>query len=121
MNEYGVPHLVQKPSGRPGRPFFSRPTGVSHLEQNRLRSGTSGLASTACAGSAAGTVGTVTRPAPSRWRVPALTLPRLLRTETERPLPVRVERCERDRPDIERDEPVRVERAESGSTRADGT
>ncbi len=52
-----------------------------------------------------------------------LTLPRLLRTDSERALPVRVERCERERPDIERAEPVRVERSEreeSGETRADG-
>lgn len=50
----------------------------------------------------------------------------LLRTETEPRVPVRVERCERDRPDIERAEPVRLEgmertEPESGDCRAAGS
>jgi len=42
-----------------------RPTGSSQRAQNRLRSGTCGLVSTAVSGSGAGTGGTSTRPAPS--------------------------------------------------------
>src|ERR1700755_2509787 len=85
--EYGWPHLLQKPSVRPGRSPRLRPTGApqSLLLQYRLRSGTSGLSSTAPAGSARGTAGTETRPAPSLPRVGPLVAPRLLRTDTERP------------------------------------
>ncbi|GAA3039751.1 hypothetical protein GCM10020229_58680 [Kitasatospora albolonga] len=43
-----------------------------------------------------------------------------LRTETERPLPVRVERCERERPDMVREEREEVV-PECDPVRADGT
>lgn len=67
--EYGCPHLVQKPSVRPGRSPRERPTGApqSEREQNRFRSGTSGFSITAARGSGRGTSGIDTRPAPSRF------------------------------------------------------
>ena len=69
-NEYGWPHLVQKPSVRPGRSPRARPTGApqSEREQNRLRSGTSAVSRTIERGSGRGTSGTCTRPTPSRAR-----------------------------------------------------
>src|SRR5690349_11726308 len=85
--EYGWPHLVQKPSVRPGRSPRARPTGApqSLRLQNRLRSGTSGLASTAIRGSVRGTSSTLTRPAPRRLRPERATAEeRELRTDTER-------------------------------------
>ena len=65
LKEYRVRQLGQNPSVRPGRPSRDRPTGWPQLPQNRRFSGTWGLASTAVAGSSAGTGGTATRPAPS--------------------------------------------------------
>ncbi|GAB2613542.1 hypothetical protein GCM10027168_52780 [Streptomyces capparidis] len=102
--------MVQNPSLRPGRPARLRPTWASHLLQKRLRSGTSGLSSTADCGSGRGTTGTDTSPAPSRPRVGALPPVRELRTETaavEWPVRVRAslpetERREATRPDDER-------------------
>src|SRR3954469_17291001 len=73
-NENGVPHWVQKPSGRPGSPSRPRPTGVlqSELPQNRWPSGTCGSVRIALAGLPRGTGGTATTPAPSLPRVPAV-------------------------------------------------
>ncbi len=85
--EYGWPHLVQNPSVRPGRSPRERPTGdpQSDREQNRLRSGTSGLARTIVAGSGRGTSGTWTRPTPSLPRDEVDPDAPELRTDTERP------------------------------------
>src|SRR6185437_1527675 len=86
-NENGVPQCAQNPSTIPGCPSLPRPTGRSHAPQNRLFSATSGFASTAEAGSRAGTGGMSTRPAP-RWPRDDLLLPALVRRLPE-PLPVR--------------------------------
>ncbi|GAA0431322.1 hypothetical protein GCM10010357_61230 [Streptomyces luteireticuli] len=105
--------MVQKPSVRPGRSPRERPTGSpqSLREQNRLRSGTSGSASTAERGSGRGTPGTLTRPAPSRLRPEAAVFDCELRTDTEReppsPAPA-VDRESRPETDLREDE----ERAE---------
>src|SRR4051812_41780734 len=103
VNEYGLPHLVQKPSVRPGLSPRARPTGApqSEREQNRLRSGTSGLSSTIARGSGRGTPGTSTRPAPSRPRLDEPELAPELRTDTERPV---------DLPDTDRDSRPDTER-----------
>ncbi|GAB1335665.1 hypothetical protein ACE1SV_22550 [Streptomyces sp. E-15] len=79
---------MQKPSVRPGRSPRARPTGTpqSAREQNRLRSGTSGSASTIARGSGRGTCGTETSPAPSRPRVEAPDEAPEPRTDTERPV-----------------------------------
>src|SRR5690242_7435283 len=100
--EYGWPHLVQKPSVRPGRSPRARPTGApqSEREQNRLRSGTSGFSSTIARGSGRGTCGTCTRPAPSRPREEPEEEPEL-RTDTERPVDP-PDRDRESRPDTER-------------------
>src|SRR5215218_5403527 len=101
--EYGWPHLVQKPSVRPGRSPRERPTGApqSEREQNRLRSGTSGFSCTISRGSGRGTPGTSTRPAPSRPRPEEPAVEPELRTDTERP--VEPPDTDRDsRPDTER-------------------
>src|SRR5882672_8258034 len=70
MNEYRVPHCVQKPSARPGVPSLPRPTGLAQsvLPQNRLLSGTFGSLKIAAAGSPLGTRGIATTPAPRRPR-----------------------------------------------------
>src|SRR5690242_15125228 len=85
-NENGVPQCGQNPSTSPGCPSLPRPTGRSHAPQNRLFSATSGFASTAEAGSRAGTGGMSTRPAP-RWPRDDLVLPARVRRLPE-PLPV---------------------------------
>lgn len=106
MNEYGWPHLVQKPSVRPGRSPRLRPTGApqSPLLQNRFRSGTCGSCSTEAAGSGRGIGGTATSPAPSLLRVGPLEPERELRTDTGFP-PTVLPLSERDsRPDTERRE-----------------
>ncbi|GAA3489417.1 hypothetical protein GCM10018987_35000 [Streptomyces cremeus] len=81
-----MPHLVQKPSVRPVLAPRERPTGAPHSEreQNRLRSGTSGLSMIAVRGSGRGTSGTLTRPAPSRLRPEAAVDFPEERTDTER-------------------------------------
>ncbi len=102
-NEYGWPHLVQKPSVRPGRSPRARPTGApqSEREQNRLRSGTSGRSMTISRGSGRGTPGTSTSPAPSRPRPVEPAPEPELRTDTERPVE-RPETARESRPDTER-------------------
>ncbi|GLW45574.1 hypothetical protein Stsp02_12360 [Streptomyces sp. NBRC 14336] len=94
---------MQKPSVRPGRSPRERPTGApqSEREQNRLRSGTSGLSSTIVRGSGRGTSGTSTRPTPSRPRPEEAAAEPELRTDTERP-DVRPDRDRERRPDTER-------------------
>src|SRR6185437_11338828 len=72
LNENRVPQFRQKPSVSPGLPSRPRPTGCSQLEQYRRFSGTRGSASTALAGSRAGTGGMSTRPAPRRPRADRL-------------------------------------------------
>jgi hypothetical protein len=86
VNEYGLPHLVQKPSVRPGLSPRARPTGApqSEREQNRFRSGTSGFSRTISRGSGRGTAGTCTRPTPSRPRLEVPDDEPELRTDTER-------------------------------------
>ncbi|GGW18220.1 hypothetical protein GCM10018980_69630 [Streptomyces capoamus] len=93
---------MQNPSVRPGRSPRDRPTGApqSDREQNRFRSGTSGLSSTIARGSGRGTCGTETRPAPSRPREVPEEEPEL-RTDTERPV---------DAPDSDRDSRPETER-----------
>ena len=61
-----VRHWRQNPSGSPGRWLRERPTGLLHLEQKRLSSGTWATGMTAARGSPVGTAGTSTRPSPSR-------------------------------------------------------
>jgi hypothetical protein len=68
VNEYRVPSCGQKPSGRPGRSPFDRPTGFWQVLQKRFSSGTWGSVSRALAGSTRGTAGTSTSPAPRRLR-----------------------------------------------------
>ncbi|GGX10175.1 hypothetical protein GCM10010297_34700 [Streptomyces malachitofuscus] len=94
---------MQKPSVRPGRPLRARPTGApqSEREQNRLRSGTSGLSRTMVRGSGRGIGGTCTRPAPSRPRLDEPAPVPELRTDTERP-DVRPESERESRPETER-------------------
>lgn len=101
--EYGCPHLVQKPSVRPGRSPRERPTGApqSEREQKRFRSGTSGFSITAPRGSGRGTSGIVTRPAPSRFRADCPADVPELRTDTERP-PEAPESERERRPETER-------------------
>lgn len=84
--EYRCPHLVQKPSVRPGCPVRPRPTGAPQLHrlQNRFRSGTAGFSRTAVRGSVRGTSGTDTSPAPSLLRREEPDEERELRTETDR-------------------------------------
>ncbi len=111
--EYGCPHLVQKPSVRPGRSPRARPTGApqSDREQNRFRSGTSGFSSTMARGSGRGTCGTETSPAPSRPREEAPDDEPELRTDTERPVGFpdsdRDSRPDTDRRDLDDCEDVR--------------
>src|SRR5262245_61894349 len=64
VNEYAVRHFEQNPSVRPGLPGRDRPTCAPHAAQNRLSSGTSGLAMTDERGSGTGADGTVVMPAP---------------------------------------------------------
>ncbi len=94
---------MQNPSVRPGRSPRDRPTAApqSEREQNRLRSGTSGLSRTIARGSGRGTPGTSTRPTPSRPRADDPALEPELRTDTERPV---------ERPDTERDSRPDTER-----------
>ncbi|GGQ67983.1 hypothetical protein GCM10010216_32230 [Streptomyces flaveolus] len=94
---------MQKPSVRPGRSPRARPTGApqSEREQNRLRSGTSGLSRTIARGSGLGIAGTSTRPAPSRPRADEPAGVPELRTDTERPV---------DRPDTDRESRPETER-----------
>ncbi|KFG75483.1 hypothetical protein FM21_04910 [Streptomyces mutabilis] len=94
---------MQKPSVRPGRSPRARPTGApqSEREQNRFRSGTSGLSRTIARGSGRGIAGTSTRPAPSRPRAEAPVPEPELRTDTERPV---------DRPDTDRESRPDTER-----------
>ncbi|GGJ36969.1 hypothetical protein GCM10010121_055240 [Streptomyces brasiliensis] len=94
---------MQKPSVRPARSPRERPTGApqSEREQNRLRSGTSGLSRTIARGSGFGTWGTETSPAPSRPRPDDPAAEPELRTDTERLL-VRPESERESRPDTER-------------------
>src|SRR6478672_1146325 len=66
VKEKAWPHAGQKPSARPGRPSLLRPTGLPHLAQLRLSSGTSGFFRTTLDGSTRGIGGMVVRPAPSR-------------------------------------------------------
>src|SRR5215472_11586891 len=87
-NENLLPQLEQNPSTSPGVPSRLRPTGRSHEPQNRLPSATTGLASTAAAGSRAGTGGISTSPAPRCPRADRL-LPARMRRLPVRPLPVR--------------------------------
>ncbi|GAA2762564.1 hypothetical protein GCM10010103_16050 [Streptomyces paradoxus] len=94
---------MQKPSVRPDRSPRARPTGApqSEREQNRFRSGTSGLSRTISRGSGRGIGGTCTSPAPSRPRDPEPAVEPELRTDTERP--VDLPDSDRDRrPDTER-------------------
>ncbi len=62
--------MPQKPSVRPGRPSFDRPTGAPHvgLPQNRRSSGMWASGTIARAGSWRGTGAISTNPAPSRGR-----------------------------------------------------
>ncbi|GGW79774.1 hypothetical protein GCM10010383_04240 [Streptomyces lomondensis] len=94
---------MQKPSVRPGRSPRARPTGApqSEREQNRFRSGTSGLSSTIARGSGRGIGGTWTSPAPSRPRDEEPAAEPELRTDTERPVDLPDRERER-RPDTER-------------------
>ncbi|GGY18339.1 hypothetical protein GCM10010384_25860 [Streptomyces djakartensis] len=94
---------MQKPSVRPGRSPRARPTGApqSEREQNRFRSGTSGLSRTISRGSGRGIGGTWTSPAPSRPRVEAPAPEPELRTDTERLVDLPDRERER-RPDTER-------------------
>jgi hypothetical protein len=103
VNEYGLPHLVQKPSVRPGLSPRARPTGApqSEREQNRFRSGTSGFSRTISRGSGRGTAGTCTRPTPSRPRLEVPDDEPELRTDTER-LEARPDSERESRPDTER-------------------
>ncbi|GAA2931961.1 hypothetical protein GCM10010524_68340 [Streptomyces mexicanus] len=96
---------MQKPSVRPGRPPRARPTGApqSEREQNRLRSGTCGSASTMDRGSGRGTCGTCTSPAPSRPRPEEPAAEPDPRTDTDRPA---------DPPDTVRDSRPDTERRE---------
>lgn len=120
--EYGWPHLVQKPSVRPGRSPRARPTGAPHSLrlQNRFRSGTSGSAITAERGSGRGTSGTETSPAPRRFRPEEEADEPELRTDTERPEvrpdSERDRRPETDRRDVEE----RDDRAERDEREPDG-
>ena len=101
-----MPHLRQKPSVRPGFPSRPRPTGSPQLEQNRLRSGTCGLAMIAVIGSLYGTGGTSISPAPRLPRRERPVLPPReprVRLETEAEL-----RLEAD-VDVERVALVRVD------------
>ncbi|GHC43018.1 hypothetical protein GCM10010349_04220 [Streptomyces flavofungini] len=111
-NEYGWPHLVQKPSVRPERSPRARPTGApqSEREQNRFRSGTSGFCCTAPRGSGRGTCGTETRPTPSLLRADDAADDPELRTDTDR-VDVLPDVERERRPDTERrDEDDREER-----------
>ncbi|GAA3984689.1 hypothetical protein GCM10022384_36440 [Streptomyces marokkonensis] len=94
---------MQKPSVRPGRPPRARPTGTpqSEREQNRFRSGTSGLSSTIDRGFGRGIAGTSTRPAPRRPRPEEPAGAPELRTDTDR-LVDRPETARERRPDTER-------------------
>ncbi|GAA1044738.1 hypothetical protein GCM10009566_65310 [Streptomyces murinus] len=95
---------MQNPSVRPGRSPRARPTGApqSEREQNRLRSGTSGLSRTMVCGSGRGTCGTSTRPAPSRPRPEDPEEEPELRTDTERAVAAPPDRDRESRPDTER-------------------
>src|SRR5271167_756681 len=64
VKEYTPPQWGQNPSVRAARVPRCRPTGWLQRAQYRLRSGTSGLASTASCGSRVATAGISTRPAP---------------------------------------------------------
>ncbi|GAB7108466.1 hypothetical protein JCM4814A_67800 [Streptomyces phaeofaciens JCM 4814] len=88
---------------RPVRSPRERPTGApqSEREQNRLRSGTSGLSRTIARGSGRGTCGTWTRPTPSRARPEEPAVEPELRTDTERPVDF-PDRERESRPDTER-------------------
>src|SRR5215469_15508645 len=86
-NEKRLPQFGQNPSTSPGCPSRLRPTGRSHAPQNRLLSATSGFASTAVAGSPAGTGGISTSPAP-RCPRDARLLPRRPERLPARPLPL---------------------------------
>src|SRR6478609_10635655 len=91
VNENGARHFEQKPSVRPGLPGADRPTGAPHEEQNRLSSGTCGLASTTDFGSGTGADGTVVMPAPRCWmRLLAATSRRVGRLDTLRAEPIGV-------------------------------
>ncbi len=94
---------MQKPSVRPGRSPRARPTRApqSEREQNRFRSGTSGLSRTIARGSGRGIAGTSTRPAPRRPRAEEPAGEPELRTDTDRPV---------ERPDTDRDSRPDTER-----------
>ncbi|GAA5203496.1 hypothetical protein GCM10023323_02620 [Streptomyces thinghirensis] len=94
---------MQKPSVRPGRSPRARPTCApqSEREQNRFRSGTSGLSRTIARGSGRGIAGTSTRPAPRRPRAEEPAGEPELRTDTDRPV---------ERPDTDRDSRPDTER-----------
>ncbi|EGX55044.1 hypothetical protein SZN_34877 [Streptomyces zinciresistens K42] len=112
---------MQKPSVRPGRSPRARPTGApqSAREQNRLRSGTSGFASTMPRGSGRGTPGTWTRPAPSRPRPLDPAVEPELRTDTERPVE-RPDSERESRPDTERRDREERDDREDGDDCEDG-
>ena len=109
MKENSWPHVGQKPSVRPGRPSLLRPTGLPHLAQVRLSSGTSGFFITTLAASTSGTGGIVVRPAPSRAE-----RSRWDDDRTRWVAPVPLARCEPMAADSSRNEPL----AAAASSRA---
>src|SRR5579872_5620032 len=92
--EYSLPHWGQKP--------FSRLSLALQLLQYRLRSGTDGSTISDCKGSSVGTGGSVTRPAPSAWRL-LLREPRVPRLPRDEPV-----RPDRDEEEVLPDPPVAV-------------
>ncbi|BFU44246.1 hypothetical protein KRMM14A1004_24830 [Krasilnikovia sp. MM14-A1004] len=75
MKSNGSPQDGQNPAVRPGRSPRARPTGLPHLAQYRLSSGTCATAITAVDGSRWGSGATSTRPPPKRRRRLPLVLP----------------------------------------------